>query len=342
MTAIKQSEEKICWIDMVRGGAILLVVIGHSGCPKLLYNFIYSFHMPLFFFISGYLYNYKKWNKTLGYRAFILNRFVSYIKPYFILCGVNLFLCLLEEIIKNGISTETVLLIGKWLYGIIYVYPSVDYMPNCTPLWFLVALFFANAIFYYILEIKHRVIQISVVIIIAIVDAVLASLWDYQMPWCFGAILIGVCCMYFGLCLKNGVLPLINFENKPIIIAVLLIIGIASGNMNGRVGIGANNLGQNPVLFWISALTLSFAIMLFAVGFKYKFSLLIWFGRNTILFMGFNYFFNDLPQTIWLNIMPFTQYPYTWYIKSIVCVLCISCTILLWSNIKKSVLIYLG
>lgn len=32
------------------------MVIGHSGCPKLLFNVIYLFHMPLFFFCSGIFY----------------------------------------------------------------------------------------------------------------------------------------------------------------------------------------------------------------------------------------------------------------------------------------------
>lgn len=35
---------------------IILMVIGHSGCPKLMFNVIYLFHMPLFFFCSGIFY----------------------------------------------------------------------------------------------------------------------------------------------------------------------------------------------------------------------------------------------------------------------------------------------
>ena len=57
-------KERIIWIDQLKGMAILLVVIGHvlwfpmgfadvhiNGC--LLLNFIQSFHMPLFIFLSG-------------------------------------------------------------------------------------------------------------------------------------------------------------------------------------------------------------------------------------------------------------------------------------------------
>lgn len=41
--------------DIAKGIAIILMVLGHSGCPNYLNSLIYSFHMPCFFFISGYL-----------------------------------------------------------------------------------------------------------------------------------------------------------------------------------------------------------------------------------------------------------------------------------------------
>jgi fucose 4-O-acetylase-like acetyltransferase len=61
---------RIVWIDATKGYAITLVVFGHvlggvtargwlSGAygdaPRLIYDYIYSFHMPLFFIISGAL-----------------------------------------------------------------------------------------------------------------------------------------------------------------------------------------------------------------------------------------------------------------------------------------------
>lgn len=39
--------------DMMKCMAILLVVIGHTACPKILHNMCYSIHIPLFFLISG-------------------------------------------------------------------------------------------------------------------------------------------------------------------------------------------------------------------------------------------------------------------------------------------------
>ena len=46
-------------LDLAKAICIILMVIGHSGCPDYLHRFIYMFHMPCFFFISGYLLNDK-------------------------------------------------------------------------------------------------------------------------------------------------------------------------------------------------------------------------------------------------------------------------------------------
>lgn len=39
--------------DAVKGIGIILMVVGHSGCPMVMHDFIYLFHMGLFFFVSG-------------------------------------------------------------------------------------------------------------------------------------------------------------------------------------------------------------------------------------------------------------------------------------------------
>lgn len=42
-------------LDIAKGLCIIFMVVGHSGCPTYLRDFIYMFHMPCFFFISGWL-----------------------------------------------------------------------------------------------------------------------------------------------------------------------------------------------------------------------------------------------------------------------------------------------
>jgi predicted tellurium resistance membrane protein TerC len=42
-------------ITIAKAIGIILMVVGHSGCPQMLSKFIYLFHMPLFFLcLLGY------------------------------------------------------------------------------------------------------------------------------------------------------------------------------------------------------------------------------------------------------------------------------------------------
>ena len=59
------NNKKINWLLILQGWAMLWVVIGHStiGVPgegprweNALYYFAYSFHMPLFMLVSGWLF----------------------------------------------------------------------------------------------------------------------------------------------------------------------------------------------------------------------------------------------------------------------------------------------
>ncbi len=50
----KGGEGRIAWLDGARGIGILLIVLGHViPMTTPISHFIYSFHVPLFFFLSG-------------------------------------------------------------------------------------------------------------------------------------------------------------------------------------------------------------------------------------------------------------------------------------------------
>lgn len=52
-----EQSSRIEWIDIAKGIAIILVIIGHTvKFGSLTRNIIFSFHMPLFFMLSGYTY----------------------------------------------------------------------------------------------------------------------------------------------------------------------------------------------------------------------------------------------------------------------------------------------
>lgn len=47
-------------ISIAKGIGISLMVLGHSGCPDYLHNFIYCFHMVLFYYLSGFFFRDQK------------------------------------------------------------------------------------------------------------------------------------------------------------------------------------------------------------------------------------------------------------------------------------------
>lgn len=80
-------------LDVMQGIAMTLVVLGHhklSFMPEwymYLFRYIYTFHMPLFIFISGFLirYSYKKVNSFKEYKLYIRKKAKKFIPPYIII-----------------------------------------------------------------------------------------------------------------------------------------------------------------------------------------------------------------------------------------------------------------
>lgn len=58
---MSEAEPRVAWVDTARGLGILLVMIGHSqALPGIFDKWIFAFHMPLFFFLSGFTFAPKR------------------------------------------------------------------------------------------------------------------------------------------------------------------------------------------------------------------------------------------------------------------------------------------
>lgn len=88
---------RIEYIDYVKAFAIFLVVMGHAiqqlwgtavDCDSILYRFIYSFHMPLFFFLSGFC-AYREGRSNKSILTEIQRKAIALLVPYVIWGGVR-------------------------------------------------------------------------------------------------------------------------------------------------------------------------------------------------------------------------------------------------------------
>jgi fucose 4-O-acetylase-like acetyltransferase len=110
--------QRLDWVDYAKGIGIILVVVGHALTNIKGNDFcngaaivIYTFHMPLFFFLSG-LFVQKSINK--GDKEFIVNKIKVLLYPYFVwsLIEGSIRCFLANKItIQNAVTTYDLLLI---------------------------------------------------------------------------------------------------------------------------------------------------------------------------------------------------------------------------------------
>lgn len=114
-------------VDIAKGLGILLVVFGHNWIVQHdigeLYRIIFSFHMPLFFFLSGIFLSPDK-----GFGQALRQRADSLLKPYFV---VLLLLALRYAIPPHAVT-------GDYFLGMLY---ATGQSIVWIPLWFLPSLF---------------------------------------------------------------------------------------------------------------------------------------------------------------------------------------------------------
>ena len=127
--------QKIAEISFLHVFAILLVVIGHSffRTESRIVNWIYQFHIPLFFFISGYLLHVSIQGKTISLCTFLLRKARRLLLPYFALSTL-LFIpkVLLSRLMVRPIHAGW----GEYATMLIYPYRNVN-----GSYWFLPTLF---------------------------------------------------------------------------------------------------------------------------------------------------------------------------------------------------------
>ena len=131
---MRNIDERDYAFDIMKGIGIFLMVAGHTlGPESILHNYIYAFHMPLFFLIAGYFVKPK--NNVEN----IVSSFDRLIKPFLFIC----FIVVLINALHHYYNTHTInLSYDKIIRGV-------------GPGWFLLALFWGRIIFNQLIYIKH-------------------------------------------------------------------------------------------------------------------------------------------------------------------------------------------
>lgn len=76
-------------LDIIKGIGIILMVVGHSGAPDYVHDYIYTFHMPLFFIASGWFFSERNLDDCKG---FAVRKIKNIYFPYWKWCVIFLLL----------------------------------------------------------------------------------------------------------------------------------------------------------------------------------------------------------------------------------------------------------
>lgn len=129
---------RIRYIDIAKGIGILLVALAHADISifaPYAHRLIYSFHMPLFFFLSGYFLSTK-----LPFWKTVVKRFHTILKPYFVMIPI---------IYLGAISFSNMRFVTVFGRILKFMYASGYYI-DWVQLWFLPSLF-VTSLFSYLL-----------------------------------------------------------------------------------------------------------------------------------------------------------------------------------------------
>lgn len=165
----KNNEDRLVWVDSLKGILMLLVVLGHSiqfilgdACSdNYLWNLIYSFHMPAFIAVSGFVCYKPKYYSGKGSKDFIFRRLKQLIVP-FILWSLLRILANPPYSIMDIVS--------------VFLHPDGGY-------WFLWVLFIITMIFYLVdwISEKTKVKQEYIVITTSLVLMLVMLVTNFRL-----------------------------------------------------------------------------------------------------------------------------------------------------------------
>lgn len=250
--------KRLDWLDTVKAIGIFLVYIGHCDIPSV-YPYIYMFHMPLFFIVSGLCWNVER-NKNIVFGEFVKKKFNSYIIPYFNICLICLILLgIPEAFMQYGASSDFTNRIGKYLFGIVLSRGNTEWIPHCSPVWFLTCLFCAEILMWLIMKTKKEWAQYLLVIMAAVLGYVTSL--TVKLPWNLDSAFTASPLLFVGIKLRKFILE------KPIDYRMFLILIIASV-MFFIWGVSVvdfdGNHYENTLLMYVSSIAISLTVIMTA------------------------------------------------------------------------------
>lgn len=267
------------------------MVLGHAGVNDSIRTFIYMFHMPIFFFISGYF------EKGKGVGATLKNVLCTLYIPYLFFSFFSFLWCWTSpifhpELYFNMHSMKQIFFsafIGTFLMD--DTVKSFAFLPN-GPLWFLVALIIIKIIFS-ILHFATRYIgdRYKVLFWILIIACSIISFMKLRQVYYFSidSAMMGLPFYIIGFLLKQTSIVQSYVKNFLLGGVISFIYLIVFGIKNGYVDMDGGIYGSSIISFYLNAVIgICFLISISILCSKYPIKFIQFIGENTLVVLAFH------------------------------------------------------
>ena len=277
--------KRLHFIDIARGFAIIFIVFGHTITHSvhcdLIYKILCSFHVVLFFILSGYTF---KINENETYFNFIKRKFVRIMVPYFVWAVLFLIPYLIfGEAIASNVGTKGNFELKHQLINVLYGNGNEQALKQNTSLWFLPALFSMELIYYWIIKVirkKTSLVKILIIIPLLLIAFLTNSYLEFILPWGLNTVLVLGIFFYIGYLIKEFKICSKEKLFKIYYIVPLLLIGLIAGLLNENIS-AVNYRYGHLLLALISGLCLSIIVIYISFLIN-KNKILEYIGRNTM------------------------------------------------------------
>lgn len=242
--------QRIQWIDIAKGIAILAVVIGHTLGPysgKFFGSLIFAFHMPIFFILSGYLFRMHPINQEAKRGA--MNLLLPYLATGVLILMINtVALALPHQPVLNKYFPN----LWQGVQSIVYGAGSLVFNPwhwQIQPIgaiWFLLSMFIAIQLFNGVMHLTVNLnrwqftVRLFIVCSLTVLGGELGQL--VYLPWAFNAALFSQLFLYAGYIVKQT--GLIHKMTLPwyLLLAFMWLVSAFQGYFSLTVPVSPNLL----------------------------------------------------------------------------------------------------
>ena len=210
--------KRLDYVDVCKWLGISLVIFGHIKMPNEMLQWIYAFHMPLFFVLSGYTYRAQKVNKD-----FIIKKIKTIYVPFLLFA---LIFC------SGEMSSWALVAYGSR--------NALNMAGTYTVLWFLPCFFVAVLVFSLLMNIggksKHKVWIIITGVAVMLVGTKLCDMLEgmypmiakYGYPFNFDMALVGAVFMVAGHYFRQ-MIDWLNAQKQWWMLAIVAVLFVATG-----------------------------------------------------------------------------------------------------------------